>query len=36
MDSHMTQPHVAKAFEVLGPLLAGELAIHVLGESLQP
>lgn len=32
MDSHMTQPHVAQAFEVAGPLLAGEIAIHVLGE----
>ena len=32
MDHHMTQPHVATAFEVAGPLLAGEIAIHVLGE----
>ncbi|MDO9455189.1 putative quinol monooxygenase [Nocardioides sp.] len=32
LDAHMTQPHVAKAFEVAGPLLAGEIAIHVLGE----
>ena len=32
MDAHMGQPHVAKAFEVAGPLLAGEVAIHVLGE----
>lgn len=32
MDVHMTQPHVAKAFEVAGPLLAGEIAIHVLAE----
>ncbi len=30
MDAHMTQPHVAKAFEVAGPLLAGDIAIHVL------
>ncbi|WP_323793137.1 putative quinol monooxygenase [Nocardioides sp.] len=30
LDAHMTQPHVGKAFEVLGPLLAGEVAIHVL------
>ncbi len=34
MDTHMTQPHVAKAFEVAGPLLAGEIAIHVLGDAL--
>jgi quinol monooxygenase YgiN len=32
LDTHMTQPHVAQAFEVAGPLLAGEIAIHVLGE----
>ena len=32
MDAHMTQPHVAKAFEVAGPLLAGEIAIHVLAD----
>ena len=32
LDAHMTQPHVAEAFEVAGPLLAGEIAIHVLGE----
>ncbi|MGA8257096.1 MAG: putative quinol monooxygenase [Nocardioides sp.] len=30
MDSHMTQPHVATAFATLGPLLAGDLAIHPL------
>jgi quinol monooxygenase YgiN len=30
LDAHMTQPHVAKAFEVAGPLLVGEVAIHVL------
>ncbi|MFB9315333.1 putative quinol monooxygenase [Nocardioides plantarum] len=32
LDAHMSQPHVAEAFEVAGPLLAGEIAIHVLGE----
>ncbi|KRB80030.1 hypothetical protein ASE01_00515 [Nocardioides sp. Root190] len=31
LDAHMSQPHVAKAFEVAGPLLAGEVVIHVLG-----
>ncbi len=30
LDAHMTQPHVAEAFEVAGPLLAGEVAIHPL------
>lgn len=30
MTAHMGTPHVAKAFEVLGPVLAGELAIHQL------
>ncbi len=30
MTAHMSTPHVAKAFEVLGPLLAGDLAIHSL------
>ncbi len=30
LDAHMTQPHVAKAFEVAGPILAGEVAIHPL------
>jgi quinol monooxygenase YgiN len=32
LDAHMTQPHLGQAFEILGPLLAGEVAIHVLGE----
>ncbi len=32
LDAHMGQPHVAKAFEVAGPLLAGEVVIHTLGE----
>ncbi len=30
MDAHMGTPHVAEAFEVAGPLLTGELAIHPL------
>ncbi|WP_134765767.1 putative quinol monooxygenase [Nocardioides sp. 1609] len=30
LDLHMTQPHVATAFEVAGPLLQGEVAIHPL------
>ena len=30
MDAHMAAPHVAEAFGVLGPLLAGDVAIHVL------
>jgi quinol monooxygenase YgiN len=30
LDAHMGQPHVAKAFEVAGPLLVGEVAIHPL------
>ena len=30
LDAHMTTPHVAKAFEVLGGALAGDLAIHPL------
>lgn len=30
LDAHMTTPHIAKAFEVLGPALAGEVAIHPL------
>ncbi|MGA8845634.1 MAG: putative quinol monooxygenase [Nocardioides sp.] len=30
LDAHMTQPHVGKAFEVAGPLLVGEVAIHPL------
>lgn len=32
LDAHMGQPHVAKAFEVAGPLLTGEVAIHALSE----
>jgi quinol monooxygenase YgiN len=30
LDAHMSTPHVAAAFEVLGPVLAGDLAIHTL------
>jgi quinol monooxygenase YgiN len=30
LDAHMAQPHVATAFEVAGPLLTGEVAIHPL------
>ncbi len=30
LDAHMTTPHIAKAFEVLGDALAGEVAIHPL------
>ncbi|MGN6251348.1 MAG: putative quinol monooxygenase [Marmoricola sp.] len=30
LDAHMQTPHIAKAFDVLGPSLAGEVAIHPL------
>lgn len=30
LDAHMTTPHIAKAFETLGPALQGEVAIHPL------
>lgn len=30
LDAHMKTPHIAKAFDVLGPALAGEVAIHPL------
>lgn len=30
LDAHMTTPHVGQAFETVGPLLAGEVAIHPL------
>lgn len=30
MDAHMGTPHVAAAFEQLGPFLAGEVVIHPL------
>lgn len=35
LDQHMSTPHVARAFEVLGPVLEGEVAIHPL-QPLQP
>ncbi len=30
LDQHMTTPHIARAFEVLGPHLEGEVSIHPL------
>jgi quinol monooxygenase YgiN len=30
LDAHMTTPHIARAFEVLGGVLVGEVAIHPL------
>lgn len=30
LDAHMSTPHLAQAFETLGGLLAGEVAIHPL------
>lgn len=30
LDGHMSAPHVAEAFGVLGPLLVGDIAIHQL------
>jgi quinol monooxygenase YgiN len=30
MDAHMSTPHIGKAFEVLGPAIAGDIAIHPL------
>lgn len=30
LDAHMTTPHIARAFEVLGGALTGEVAIHPL------
>jgi quinol monooxygenase YgiN len=30
LDAHMSTPHIAAAFEVLGPVLAGDLAVHTL------
>lgn len=30
LDAHMATPHIAKAFEVLGQALTGEVAIHPL------
>ena len=30
MDEHMGTPHIATAFEVLGPVIAGDVAVHPL------
>ncbi|MDO3397791.1 putative quinol monooxygenase [Nocardioides sp. SOB44] len=30
MDAHMKTPHMAEVFKVLGPALAGDVAIHPL------
>ena len=30
LDAHMGTPHIGKAFEVLGPVIAGDIAIHPL------
>jgi quinol monooxygenase YgiN len=30
LDAHMTTPHIAKAFEVLGGAIAGAVAVHPL------
>ena len=30
LDAHMATPHIAKAFEVLGSALTGEVAVHPL------
>ncbi|WP_372728764.1 putative quinol monooxygenase [Nocardioides sp.] len=30
MEAHMSTPHVAAAFETIGPVLAGDLVIHTL------
>lgn len=30
LDAHMGTPHIGKAFEVLGPAIAGDIAIHPL------
>jgi quinol monooxygenase YgiN len=30
LDAHMVTPHIAKAFEVLGGVLDGDVAIHPL------
>ena len=32
LDAHMTAPHIAKAFEVLGGAIAGEVGIHPLKD----
>lgn len=30
MNAHMSTPHIAAAFEVLGPAIAGDIALHPL------
>lgn len=30
LDAHMGQPHLGEAFTVLGPVVAGDVAIHPL------
>ena len=30
LDAHMTTPHIAKAFETLGGVLTGDVAVHPL------
>jgi len=30
MDAHMGTPHIGTAFEVLGPLIAGDIEVHPL------
>jgi quinol monooxygenase YgiN len=30
LDAHMSTPHIGTAFEVLGPAIAGEIAVHPL------
>lgn len=32
LDAHMTSPHIAEAFTVLGARLAGDIAIHPLRQ----
>jgi quinol monooxygenase YgiN len=32
MNTHMSTPHIAAAFEVLGPVIAGDIAIHPLKQ----
>jgi quinol monooxygenase YgiN len=32
MDAHMGTPHIAAAFAVLGPAIAGDIALHPLKE----
>lgn len=35
LDAHLQTAHVARAFEVAGPPLAGEVAIHPLAPVIQ-